>query len=185
MIQYRVNKNKGVVCAFMTDCNQDFVNYIYNCTAVHRNGNCNFLANLINQKLLNEFPDRFFAVAKCNPETGDEWNEEFGKEVAKAKLLSKYYNVIARFVKDIFSDIANMVTETGGILDKLNDGFFMATTKLAMNNDIVSAVNMGYNPTDPEDDISKYYISMDTPLSDEEWEELDISDEEKTSSKEN
>ena len=64
-----------------------------------------------------------------------------------------------------------MVTETGGILDKLNEGFFMATTKLAMNNDLVSAVNMGYDPTDPDDDISKY-VSMDTPLSDEEWEEF-------------
>ena len=171
MIEYRVNKNKGVVCAFMVGCNQDFVNYVYNCTAVHRNGNCNFAAELINQKYLNEFPDRFFATAKCNEETGDEWNEEFGKEVAKAKLLSKYYTVRARFIKDIFSDISEMITGTNGVLDKLNEGFFMATTKMSMNNDIVFAVNQGYNPTDPDDDISKY-VGDDEPLNEEEWADI-------------
>jgi len=173
MIEYRVNKNKGVVCAFMKDCNQDFVNYVYNCTAVHRNGDCNFLADIINKKFLEEFPDRFYAVAKCNPETNDEWNEEFGKEVAKAKLLTKYYRVRSRFIGEIFNDIHKMVNDDQeGILSKLNEGFFTATTKMSANNDLVYAVNMGYDPTDPNSDISNYITGNDD-ISDEDWEELE------------
>lgn len=170
MIEYRVNKDKGVVCAFMVNCNEDFVNYVYNCTAVHRNGSCNYIADLINAKYLEEFPDRFVAVAKCNPETGDEWNEEFGKEVAKAKLLAKYYNVRGRFIRDIFSDIQNMCEDT---LDKLNEGFFTASSKMTMNNDVVYAVNRGYNPTDPEDSLMKYLDSDE----DEDWVDVDGFDE--------
>lgn len=177
MIEYRVNKDKGVVCAFMKDCNRDFVNYVYNCTAVHRNGNCNYVASLINRKYLEEFPDKFVAVAKCNSETGDTFNEEFGKEVAKAKLLSKYYSVRGRFIRNIFADIQEMFETT---LDNLNDGFFVASSKMTMNNDIVYAVNLGYNPTDPNDSLMKYVNEEDS----EDWVDIDVYDEEEPSSTE-
>ena len=170
MIEYRINKDKGVVCAFMTNCNHDFVNFVYNCTAVHRNGDCNFVADLIDKKLLEEFPDRFFAVAKCNPETNDTWNEEFGKEVAKAKLLSKYYRVRARFIGEIFSDISMMMNDfRTGILSRLNEGFSVATEKMTINNEIVYAVNTGYDPTDPDSDITQYLDAQD-------WNDLEAAD---------
>ena len=181
MIEYRVNKDKGVVCAFMKDCNRDFVNYVYNCTAVHRNGSCNFIADLINTKYLNEFPDRFVAVAKCNSETGDEWNEEFGKEVAKAKLLAKYYNVRSRFIRNIFGDIQDMFEDA---LNKLNDGFFVSSSKMTMNNDVVYAVNQGYNPTNPDDDLMKY-IETDDWTDIDDFEDDVVGEEDQATDEEN
>lgn len=50
-----------------------------------------------------EMPDKLRAVACCAQ--GDEWNEEVGKNIAKEKLMRKYYylfdNRIDQFRKEV------------------------------------------------------------------------------------
>lgn len=42
----------------------------------------------------------FYGIAKCNPD--DEYNIEIGKEIAKARLLAKYYRVKRRLFDELF-----------------------------------------------------------------------------------
>lgn len=47
----------------------------------------------------------FYGIAKCNP--NDEYNVEIGKEIAKARLLSKYYRVKRRLFDELFKILCN------------------------------------------------------------------------------
>ena len=47
----------------------------------------------------------FYGIAKCNPD--DEYNLEIGKEIAKARLLAKYYRVKRRLFDELFRILCN------------------------------------------------------------------------------
>ena len=47
----------------------------------------------------------FYGIAKCNP--NDEYNVEIGKEIAKARLLAKYYRVKRRLFDELFKILCN------------------------------------------------------------------------------
>lgn len=47
----------------------------------------------------------FYGIAKCNPD--DEYNVEIGKEIAKARLLAKYYRVKRRLFDELFKILCN------------------------------------------------------------------------------
>ena len=162
MIEYRVNEEKGTVCAFMTNCRQDFINYVYNSTRVHSGGSCNFLADLVPDKWDN-FPDKFVAVAKCNPE--DKWNADLGKEVAKARLLTRYYATRSNFIRKIYANIMTIMEES---LNNLNFGFMMSVDRFNSNENILDAVNRGYDPTDPNSDIANFFPDVDEDVVDDE-----------------
>jgi hypothetical protein len=172
MIEYRVNKDKGTVCAFMTNCRQDFINYVYNATRIHRRGVCSSLADLVQSKW-DKFPDRFVAVAKCNPT--DKWNEELGKEVAKAKLLIRYYTSRSNFIRNIYTEMSQVIQES---LNNLNFGFMVSMDRCSANANILEAINQGYDPTDPNSDFTQFFPDM------EDDEDFNVVDEEYTSSKE-
>ena len=172
MIEYRINEDKGTVCAFMTNCRQDFINYVYNATRVHSGGICSYLADIIRAKW-DKFPDKFVAVAKCNPE--DKWNADLGKEVAKAKLLIRYYTARSNFIRSIYTEIAQVVQES---LNNLNFGFMVSMDRCSANTNILDAINQGYDPTDPNSDFSQFFPDV------EEDEDFDIKVEEDISSKE-
>lgn len=47
----------------------------------------------------------FYGIAKCSPD--DEYNVEIGKEIAKARLLAKYYRVKRRLFDELFKILCN------------------------------------------------------------------------------
>lgn len=51
----------------------------------------------------------FYGVAKCNPD--DEYNVEIGKEIAKARLLAKYYRVKRRLFDELFKILCNSAVQ--------------------------------------------------------------------------
>lgn len=51
----------------------------------------------------------FYGIAKCNPD--DEYNVEIGKEIAKARLLAKYYRVKRRLFDELFKILCNSAVQ--------------------------------------------------------------------------
>lgn len=116
MIEYIVNKEKRTVAAvYKFDMDEETFNgsgeiYIGLVTAL-RQLNKRGLSTKRNNEYFNKmyFPNYLSAKAKCNPH--DEWNEDFGKQLARKRLVEKIHNyrsdsykIIAKITKEI-SDI--------------------------------------------------------------------------------
>lgn len=74
-IKYYVSKENKVVVAYVSGCREDAMRKLA----------CD---NLLNKYYI-DFPNNFRGVAKLKD--GDEWDEEKGRQVAKAKLLRAYH----------------------------------------------------------------------------------------------
>lgn len=57
----------------------------------------------------NYFSEPVIGKAKCNFAEGEEFDEEFGKELAKSRCLSQYYFRLTNMMEDMF-DIFGMVS---------------------------------------------------------------------------
>ena len=79
-IKYYTNPSKKQVIAVLSNTSMDAVNKIAKVTADHP-------FYCLNEKYV--MPDKFRAVATCMD--GDEYDENIGKEIAKAKLMKRYY----------------------------------------------------------------------------------------------
>ena len=136
MIIYVVNEEKKKVCAYMPDCRQDFINYVYNCGSVNNDGRLKFIADIVSFDKLAKFPDKFFAVATCDDR--DDFDPEIGKEIAKAKLLVKYYNTRARFIRSIYEEAIEYFNK---FAESLQTGYEVALQKVEDSQNYVDDVN--------------------------------------------
>lgn len=113
MIKYIVNKEKRTVVAvieFEKD-EETFVNssYIYDdlSWALSRlKKNEDVIYNKKNKQSKVEkmyFPRYMSAKAKCNPE--DEWDEEYGKQLARQRLVEKIHNYRSNSYKIIMDKV--------------------------------------------------------------------------------
>ena len=120
MIEYIINKEKRTIVAMIK---------FYNRTECFKNSNIIFddiyiaLKHIKGDDYLYDktyftknakmyFPDHITAKAKCNPD--DEWDEEFGKELARKRLVEKIHNyrsnsymIIGDMISDIYSEFFN------------------------------------------------------------------------------
>lgn len=110
MIKYIVNKEKRIVVAIIEfEKNEEtFVNssYIYDDLnwALHRlKKDGGFVINKNSKEEKMFFPHYMSAKAKCNPE--DEWNEEYGKQLARQRLVEKIHNYRSNSYKIIADKI--------------------------------------------------------------------------------
>ena len=79
---YYINKSKGTVVCKKTNCEFDIVDLMDH---ISRNP-CIPSEMSIKEVLLRK---EYVGKAKCNPE--DKWNEEIGMEIARKRMLVKYY----------------------------------------------------------------------------------------------
>ena len=99
MIEYNVNKEKGIVVAYFKDDEKNTSHdYWFNCivTKLQKLSQINFLANdLIYDMVLASANEALACVGnlygKAKVHGDDVFDEEKGKEIARMKLLSKYY----------------------------------------------------------------------------------------------
>lgn len=120
MIKYIVNKEKRTVVAMIKFVDEDgdsiptFKNseFIFDdlwsvLKRIKHDGNT--FCNREYRKKVNKmfFPNHIVAKAKCSPD--DEWNEEFGKELARKRLVEKIHN----YRSNSYKIIADMVKEIG------------------------------------------------------------------------
>lgn len=91
-MEFYTNPDKRITVAVMTHVQRDIANYLY---ALLRNKNrdcfedlygVDILRNIINKTV----PNVLRAKAKCAP--NDIFSEDWGKKLAGARLLSRYYN---------------------------------------------------------------------------------------------
>lgn len=99
MIKYNVDKNNRTIVAYF----EGGITYWYDCLlhkATKTDNYCmlddQIISNIVLDNLVN-LNGVLFGMAKAS-ET-DYWNEETGKDVARAKLLRKYYNTEIRILK--------------------------------------------------------------------------------------
>lgn len=98
-ITYNIDKENRIITASMDECTFDV--YV-NLTKMN-------LDFCLLRNLFNLFPNEIFmkysykGVAKCHPE--DKWDEEMGKELARARLLKKYYKDYTDIIKQIIMKI--------------------------------------------------------------------------------
>lgn len=118
MIDYIVNEEKRTVVAMIKFVDEDgysiptFKNseFIFDdlwsvLKRIKHDGNTFW--NREYKKKINKmfFPNHIVAKAKCSPD--DEWNEEFGKELARKRLVEKIHN----YRSNSYKIIAEMIEE--------------------------------------------------------------------------
>ena len=96
MIKYQISKKKRTIIAMF---NSNWKNRLYS-TVYKIFGKEKFSVNIsdIINKILKSYTKGLFAKAKCNP--GDAWNEEYGKALAKDRLLKKWNTLVNRILQE-------------------------------------------------------------------------------------
>lgn len=93
-IKYYSNPSKKQIIAVLSNTSMDAINKIAKVTADHP-----FFC--MNEKYT--MPDKFRAVATCMD--GDEFDEAVGKEIAKKKLMKRYYKSFDKRVEMFKEDL--------------------------------------------------------------------------------
>jgi hypothetical protein len=113
MIEYSVNKEKRTVVAFIKfgeheECFKDsswILEKLYSALDLfyRRDTFCGKKYRELERKMF--YPCTMSAKAKCNPK--DEWDEEYGKQLARQRLVEK----IKRYRSNSYCVIANLANE--------------------------------------------------------------------------
>jgi hypothetical protein len=109
MIKYYVNKDNGTVVAKITGTKNSALIYIRN----------KYGALKSNEYKRYMIPDAFIGKAKCNFDDGDKFNVEYGKELARGRLIDKVHHAtnirIAKYLNDqiakLQKDVPNFTDE--------------------------------------------------------------------------
>lgn len=116
MIQYIVNKEKRTVVA-MIKFNEDnrtfknswsIFNRLYEVLDYLYDRDTEFSKSYYKKENKMFFPTYVSAKAKCNPE--DEWDEEYGKQLARQRLVDKIHNYRSNSYK-VIADMVNEISE--------------------------------------------------------------------------
>lgn len=104
-ITYNIDKENRIITASMDECVFDAYDNLKKIGL-----DANLLLNFFDLAW-NEFAMRrvYNGVAKCHPD--DDWDEEKGKELAKARLLRKYYKDYAHLFGKILFKINRFSSE--------------------------------------------------------------------------
>ena len=114
MIEYIVNKEKRTVVAMIEFGNREetFKRSSYICddiiwalTRIKKNESYNKTKKFKYNYEKMFFPKTMSAKAKCNPE--DEWDEEYGKQLARQRLVEK----IKKYRSNTYKIIVNLIEE--------------------------------------------------------------------------
>lgn len=98
-ITYNIDKENRIITASMDECTFDaYVNL------EKINSDVGLLIDFFDLAWDDFSMKRVYTgIAKCHPE--DEWDEEMGKELARARLLKKYYKDYTDIIKQIIMKI--------------------------------------------------------------------------------
>ena len=115
MIDYIINKEKRTIVAMIkfydkTECFKDadgIFDDAYSLLRRIRHDNYLYDKTYFTKNAKMFFPNHIAAKAKCSP--NDEWNEEFGKELARKRLVEKIHNyrsnsykIVGEMIEEIY-----------------------------------------------------------------------------------
>ena len=95
-IKYVVNPDKKTVVCFLTGCKQDV---LVDMSDKERN-------IMFDLRIDCTLKDKYIGIAKCAP--ADKFNEEYGRKLARKRMLVSYYMDRARVNAKIYNDLTSL-----------------------------------------------------------------------------
>lgn len=123
-IQYFVNEQEQIVVAKLTGFRVDALEMVEQVIFGKEALKSIFFDDQFTHSTVMRYPDSYLGVAKCNKNDGDEWDVEFGKALARARLLKKVSNAKSRILYSVKKYMSEKVDKLNELLERSNEKEF-------------------------------------------------------------
>lgn len=120
-IQYFINEQEQVVVAKLDNFRSDTIEMAER--IIHGDDSKHFIFYDVPfvRSMVSHYPDVYYGIAKCNKNDGDEWDVEFGKTLARARLLKKVTNAKSRILYGVKKYLSVRIDEVNELLERSNE----------------------------------------------------------------
>ena len=123
-IQYFVNEQDQIVVAKLTGFRVDAMEMAERVIFGKEAAKFIFYDDKFVYSTVMRYPDSYWGIAKCNKNDGDEWDVEYGKALARARLLKKVSNAKSRILYSMKKYMSMKVDEFNELLERSNEKEF-------------------------------------------------------------
>lgn len=123
-IQYFVNEQEQIVVAKLTGFRVDALEMVEQVIFDKEALKSIIFDDPFTHSTVMRYPDSYWGVAKCNKNDGDEWDVEFGKALARARLLKKVSNAKSRILYSVKKYMSEKVDKLNELLERSNEKEF-------------------------------------------------------------
>lgn len=123
-IQYFVNEQEQIVVAKLTGFRVDALEMVEQVIFGKEAAKSIFFDDKYVYSMVMRYPDSYCGIAKCNKDDGDEWDVEYGKALARARLLKKVSNAKSRILYGVKKYMSAKVDEITELLERSNEKEF-------------------------------------------------------------
>lgn len=123
-IQYFVNEQEQIIVAKLTGFRIDAMEMAEKLVFGKEAVKSIFFDDKYVYSLVMRYPDSYCGIAKCNKNDGDEWDVEYGKALARARLLKKVSNAKSRILYGVKKYMSAKVDEITELLERSNEKEF-------------------------------------------------------------
>lgn len=123
-IQYFVNEQEQIVVAKLTGFRIDAMEMAEKLVFGKEAVKSIFFDDKYVYSMVMRYPDSYCGIAKCNKDDGDEWDVEYGKALARARLLKKVSNAKSRILYGVKKYMSAKVDEITELLERSNEKEF-------------------------------------------------------------
>lgn len=123
-IQYFVNEQEQIVVAKLTGFRVDAMEMAEKVIFGKEAAKSIFYDDKYVYSMVMRYPDSYCGIAKCNKDDGDEWDVEYGKALARARLLKKVSNAKSRILYGVKKYMSAKVDEITELLERSNEKEF-------------------------------------------------------------
>lgn len=120
-IQYFVNEQDQIVVAKLTGFRVDAIEMAERVIFGKEAAKSIFYDDKFIYSTVMRYPDSYRGIAKCNKNDGDEWDVEYGKALARARLLKKVSNAKSRILYSMKKYMSAKVDELNELLERSNE----------------------------------------------------------------
>lgn len=123
-IQYFVNEQEQIVVAKLTGFRVDAMEMAEKVIFGKEAAKSIFYDDKYVYSMVMRYPDSYCGIAKCNKDDGDEWDVEYGRALARARLLKKVSNAKSRILYGVKKYMSAKVDELNELLERSNEKEF-------------------------------------------------------------
>lgn len=123
-IQYFVNEQEQIVVAKLTGFRVDAMEMAEKVIFGKEAAKSIFYDDKYVYSMVIRYPDSYCGIAKCNKDDGDEWDVEYGRALARARLLKKVSNAKSRILYGVKKYMSAKVDELNELLERSNEKEF-------------------------------------------------------------
>ena len=123
-IQYFVNEQEQIVVAKLTGFRVDAMEMAEKVIFGKEAAKSIFYDDKYVYSMVMRYPDSYCGIAKCNKDDGYELDVEYGKALARARLLKKVSNAKSRILYGVKKYMSAKVDEITELLERSNEKEF-------------------------------------------------------------